>query len=466
MEDHLADRTTVILQAEGASGRSWEFRASGSREKFAGFEKVYEEAKDDQQDSDDNTTMPPLSNGQSLPLRKLDPEQHFTRPKPQYNEASLVKELEMKEIGRPSTYASTIKTIVDRKYVKREGRVLNSTPLGRDVSNLLKAEWSGVVDIDFTRTMEHKLDAIANGQAEWQDSVSDIYRDIGFTIPEPPKETDFDCPKCLERKLLLRDGSNGPFFSCSGYPRCRYTAPVGPDGKPVPLEYYGLCEACEEGQLTKRDGRNGLYFLCDKCRYTVDPIDSSDSNSGPKPAEFMGTCPNCSSKLAVRNGKNGPYLMCTKRRKDCGYLGPVEQPDSQATYGICPTCEEYPIVQRSGPRGSFFGCSGYTITKCPYTAEVGVDGNPQPRATFGPCREPKCSGGEIVVRMSKRGPFYGCSSYPKCRFTAPRKKLDDKCPDCAGILVTGPHKAEGATSALCTNCDWSRQGSVEPLADG
>jgi ssDNA-binding Zn-finger/Zn-ribbon topoisomerase 1 len=324
-----------------------------------------------------------------------------------------------------------------------------------------------VVDIDFTRTMEHKLDAIANGQAEWQDAVSDIYRDIGFTIPEPPKETDFDCPNC-GRKLLLRDGSNGRFFSCPGYPRCRFSAPVGPDEKPVPPEHHGPCPACNEGQLTKRDGKNGPYFFCDNhanCRYTTNPSDSSDSNSGPQPAEFAGICQQCSSKLAVRNGKNGPYVMCTGARKNCGYLGPVEQPDSQATYGICPMCEEYPIVTRNGPRGPFFGCSGYTITKCPYTAEVGVDGNPQPRATFGPCRDPKCSGGEIVVRMSKRGPFYGCSSYPKCRFTAPRKKLDEKCPSCAGALVTGPHKAEGATSALCTDCDWSRQGSIEPLED-
>ena len=334
MANAVVDRTAVILQAEGASGSSWEFHLNGSREKFAGWRKVYAEAKDEEQDSDESTTMPPLSSGQSLSLHKLDPEQHFTRPKPQYNEASLVSELEQKGVGRPSTYASTIKTIVDRKYVKREGRVLNSTPLGRDVSNFLKANWSAVVNIDFTGEMEQELDAVANGQAEWRDSVSDIYQDIGFTIPEPPKETDFDCPTC-GRKLLLRDGSSGRFFSCPGYPRCRYTAPVGPDGGPKPPEVYGPCPACNEGQLTKRDGRNGTYFFCDnlaKCRHTTNPSDSSDSNSGPQPAEFAGICPQCSSKLAVRNGKNGPYVMCTGAKKNCGYLGPVEQTDPQDNY--------------------------------------------------------------------------------------------------------------------------------------
>ena len=157
--------------------------------------------------------------------------------------------------------------------------------------------------------------------------------------------------------------------------------------------------------------------------------------------------------------------MCTGARKNCGYLGPIEQADSQETYGICPICEQYPLVMRSGRRGPFFACSGYSMIKCNFTAEVGVDGNPQPRATFGPCLDPKCSGGEIVVRMGRRGEFYGCSSYPKCRFTAPKKKLNDKCPNCAGTLVTGPHKTDGVASALCTNCDWAQQGSLKPLED-
>jgi DNA topoisomerase-1 len=473
MANAVVDRTAVILQAEGASGSSWEFHLNGSREKFAGWRKVYAEAKDEEQDTDDSTTMPPLSSGQSLSLHKLDPEQHFTRPKPQYNEASLVSELEQKGVGRPSTYASTIKTIIDRKYVKREGRVLNSTPLGRDVSNLLKTEWPDVVDIDFTRTMEQKLDAVANGEVEWKGTVSKIYQDIGFKIPRPTEETDFDCPRCdvqgVQRKLLLRDGSNGRFFACSGYPRsCRYTAPVGLDGGPKPPEVYGLCPACNEGQLTKRDGRNGTYFFCDnltKCRYTGDPSDSSDSNSGPKPAEFAGACPQCSSKLAVRNGRNGPYAMCTGTKKNCGYLGPVEQTDSQENYGICPLCEQYPLVMRSGPRGPFIACSGFTMIKCSFTAEVGADGKPQPKRTFGPCLDPKCNGGEIVVRHGKRGEFYGCNSYPKCRFTAPRKKLDEKCPNCAGLLVTGPHKVDGAASTLCTTCDWSQQESIKAPED-
>lgn len=473
MADSVIDQTTVVVETKGISGSIYEFRSSGSRLKFAGWRQVYAEIQNDEQESEkeeSNSMLPQIAKDQILPLTDLHLDQHFTRPAPRYNEASLVKDLEARGVGRPSTYASIINTLVTRKYVKRERRVLISTPLGGEVSDHLKSHWPGVVDIDFTDQMEQRLDAVANGKEEWQDTTSDIYTDIGFRIPKETVETNFDCPRC-GKKFRLIDGPNGLFFSCSGYPRCRNTAELDQEinGPKSPV-VHGSCPHCEAGNLQQRDGKNGTYFLCDNhkgCRYTTDLLDPDDLGSGPRPPEFCGTCPKCqSAQLVTRTGRLGPYVLCMGSKKSCGYIGSVASEEPEETHGICPKCEQYPLVKRNGRRGPFFGCSGYRDIKCVFTADVGSDGKPQQRLTYGACPDPKCDGGELVIRVSRRGPFYGCTRYPKCRFASPRKRVSEQCPDCHGDLVTGPARADGTTQTLCSQCSWSRNSSEMSMTPG
>ncbi|MDD4189578.1 MAG: type I DNA topoisomerase, partial [Eubacteriales bacterium] len=225
------------VQADIAAGK-YLFKANGSKIKFRGFIAVYVEGRDDQQE-EKQMQIPELNEGEDLKLVKFDPRQCFTKPPLRYTEASLVKELEEKGIGRPSTYASTISTILDREYVKKDGKQLFPSEQGVIVTDLMKKYFGNIVDIKFTAEMESKLDEIENGQQkEWKQILRDFYpslekdlkRGNEEIIKAPPQETDEKCEKC-GKPLVIRKSRNGEFLGCSGFPECRFTKPLKEDIK-------------------------------------------------------------------------------------------------------------------------------------------------------------------------------------------------------------------------------------------
>lgn len=257
------------------------FRATGRTLTFSGFLEVYMISEDDE-DSKENR-LPKMSVKERLMLERLVHEQHFTEPPPRFNEASIIKALEEHGIGRPSTYAPIIHTIVGRGYVRLDTRRFYPTDLGRLVNDVLKKHFSDIVDVEFTASVEAKLDKVAEGDAVWTDVVSEFYKpfeknielaEVNLTRQKiEPKKTDEICPKC-SKPMVLRESRRGRFLACTGFPECRTTFSVDKDDKKVikpQAEVTALlCEKCGKAML-KRTGRRGPFLACSgfpKCRNT------------------------------------------------------------------------------------------------------------------------------------------------------------------------------------------------------
>lgn len=350
----IMDVTTVDIKA-GEFG----LRASGSIIKFAGFLSVYEESKDEDKPeeigADDESTernLPDLKANQPLDLMDLLPRQHFTQPPPRYTEATLVKALEENGIGRPSTYASILSTIQDRGYVELEQKRFTPTDLGLIVSDKLVQHFPDVVDVHFTAEIESKLDAVEEGQQNWVDLLKEWYGPFAEELKKAtdemervgPVETDFDCPNC-GKKLLLRRGRFGEFFSCSDYPECKTSMNVAPDGTP---------QAREE-----------------KASVTVEGVDLSEARE----------CDKCGKPMVVRASKLGAFWGCTGYPK-CKNLVPIEgatvvglaMEEPEITEHMCPHCER-PLALRKGRFGPFLGCTGFP--ECKTIVKISKEGGPR-----------------------------------------------------------------------------------------
>ena len=282
MNPAVIDQTSVDIKAN-----AYTFRATGSVVKFPGFMAVYmEEKSEDQAPSDDDNgeaVLPPLVEGDALTLIKLDPKQHFTQPPPRFSEALLVKTLEEKGIGRPSTYAAIISTIQDRDYVNKVENKFHPTELGVLVNDLLVSHFPEILDVAFTARMEEELDKIEEGDHEWVDAVRDFYdpfsKDLAaqadmkdFKAEQTP--TDINCEKC-GKPMIIKWGRNGQFLACSGYPDCKNTKPFvrtesgGVEAAPEETTNE-LCPKCGSGMVVKR-GRFGKFLACSRypeCNHT------------------------------------------------------------------------------------------------------------------------------------------------------------------------------------------------------
>ncbi len=276
MTPAIFDTVTVEIKAD-----KYLFCAKGETLKFPGYKRVYSEVKKEQE-----TILPDLQEKEKLILEKLIPEQHSTKPPSRYTEATLIKTMEKYGIGRPSTYAPTISTILDRKYVELEKRHFKPLPLGVTVNEILIKYFSELIKVDFTARMEENLDEIAAGQQEWVKVLNDFYRPfseklrVASSEPSPPQnfggrekrrppaqETDEKCPKC-GAVLLLREGKYGKFLGCSTFPKCKYTRPSNQE-KSSAQETGEKCPKCGS-PLLLREGRYGKFFGCSnfpKCRY-------------------------------------------------------------------------------------------------------------------------------------------------------------------------------------------------------
>ena len=304
MSEAVLETTTASFDVNGVT-----FKAAGVRTLFPGFTVIYTEGRDDQGEKE--VQLPPIHMGDSFTPKTVIPEQKFTQPPARYTEATLVKTLEEKGIGRPSTYAPTISTIVDRGYVLREKKVLQPTELGFVVTRLMKDNFKGIVDVAFTAGMEEKLDKVEEGEVSWQQVVSDFYQPFekdleaaGANIDKvklPDPVSDVPCDKC-GAMMVIKTGRFGKFLACPNFPECRNT-------KPLVEKLDVPCPKCG-GDILKRHTKKGKIF------YGCANYPACDFVSWDKPVP--GKCPKCSGILVQRMGQNGPFIACADRA--CGYI--------------------------------------------------------------------------------------------------------------------------------------------------
>lgn len=295
------------------------FRATGSTLKFPGFMAVYIEGNDDEKAEAEQGLLPDLVEGQRLQVVELKPEQHFTSPPPRYTEAALVRALEERGIGRPSTYAPIIETIQVRGYVRKEEKRFVPTEVGRVVVDLLKEYFPEIIDVEFTANMEDELDRIEEGQESWQQVLARFYGPFAATLKEAEEKvggfeiqdevTDELCPNC-GRNLVKKYGRFGWFLACPGFPECRFTKPI--------LEETGVaCPACREGVLVARKSKKGRRF------YGCNRYPECDFVVWQRPVAGRN-CPECGGLLVEKRSKEQGLLhACT--RAECGFSEPATE---------------------------------------------------------------------------------------------------------------------------------------------
>jgi DNA topoisomerase I len=421
------DQTTIDIEA----GR-FMFRASGSVLKFDGFLRVYEEGRDEKSEEDEEAArkLPLVQQGDELKLNSVLPEQHFTEPPPRYSEATLVKALEEKGIGRPSTYAAIMTTILDREYVEKlEGR-FHPTALGTTVNDLLVASFGDLFNESYTARMEEELDEIEEGKLKWTTALHDFYgkfaKDLKIAEVEMKKKkveaipTDEICENCGSG-MVIKFGRFGQFLACSNYPECRTTReiakPQTADGDASATAKAGAGEAGAEGEEAE-------------------------------------TCELCAKPMALKRGRFGQFLGCTGY-PDCRNIRKIDRKGVVAAAPV-PLDENCPVdgahlVRRQGRFGEFVSCSNYPTCKFIKRETTGIA-----------CPRAGCKG-EIVVKKSKRGKaFYGCSEYPKCDAVYWDKPVSEPCPQCHAPFLLEKTTKKGTTRS-CANeeCDYK----TEPLPE-
>jgi DNA topoisomerase-1 len=358
----------------------------------------------DQTDTPEEGVLPPLAEGQLIDLRKILPEQHFTEPPPRYSEGTLIKELEEKGIGRPSTFATIMSTILEREYVEKKESRFFPTDLGERVNKLLVASFPDLVSPGFTAKMEEELDSVEEGRRDYKTIVGEFYQPFNESLSKARSggmenlkqaslPTDIDCPAC-GKKMVRKWGKNGGYLACSGYPECKTSMNyiedengIHPDLPKTLVDE--LCEVCGKPMVIKK-GRFGTFLACTgypECK-TTRPWPPKDEQKVPLPPvpENTPPCEVCGKPMVVRKGRFGPFLACT------GY----------------PKCK---------------------------TA--------RPMPTGIACAEPGCSG-EIVPRRGKRGTFYGCSRYPDCTATFAGRPVLKPCPVCSHPFLVESGKSSRA----------------------
>ena len=418
MNPAIFDQTTIDIKA----GR-FMFRATGSVQKFDGFLKVYQEGRDEtpqEGDEDAELTLPKVEKGEQLKLNKISPEQHFTEPPPRFTEATLVKALEEKGIGRPSTYASIMTTIQDREYVEKLESRFHPTALGTTVNDVLVAGFTDLFNPTYTARMEEELDNIEEGKINWRDALRNFYDKFSVdlkTAEEGLKDkkkaviaTDEICQTCGS-PMVIKFGRFGQFLACENYPECKTTREVGSKkaaegangeaGAEGAVEEVPPCELCGREMALKK-GRFGTFYGCSgypECK-NIRKIDkkSGIAQTIAPPVEIDEICPKDGAKLVIRQGRFGEFISCSNYPK-CDYI-------KRETLGI--TC-------------------------------------------------PKCKKGEIAVKKSKRGKaFYGCTNYPKCDEVYWDKPIVEPCPKCSAPFVFEKTTKKEGTFRYCQTdgCDY------------
>lgn len=433
MPPALYDVTTVTIQ-----GGRFTLRAGGRHQRFAGFMQVYIEGKDEASETrpveaKDETaegtaveeeaelTLPLLEVGEQLRLLDVTPAQHFTQPPPRYTEATLVKELEERGIGRPSTYAAILSVIQNRDYVVKAQGKFRPTELGGIVVDLLLESFPRVMDYEFTARMETTLDEIGEGQKNWLEEMRRFYEPFSQWVKEAAvgmrnikameEKTEEICERCGSR-MVIRWGRFGRFLACSNYPECKGTRELTAELK----------------------GEHG----------TDEDVDTSaEAATAP--------CENCGRPMVMKRGRFGPFLGCSgyPECKTIRKLSPAEaasaRPAPQPTDEVCEKCGN-PMVLREGRFGRFLSCSTYPTCKHLKPISIGVT-----------C--PQC-GSPLSERRTKRGRvFYGCTAYPKCAFAIWDRPVPEPCPQCGAAFLVEKKLKGGGVSIRCAakDCTYVRE---------
>lgn len=422
----IFDQTTIDIEA----GRLI-FRATGSVQKFDGFLKIYQEGRDEKTEDEDEAerSLPRVEQGETLKLNSVTPEQHFTEPPPRYTEATLVKALEEKGIGRPSTYAAIMSTIQEREYVEKLQGRFHPTALGKTVNDLLiEGGFDDLFNETYTARMEEELDEIEEGKLQWTKALREFYNKFEGDLKEFQRyikdikeknvPTDEVCLKCNTPGMVQKWGRFGPYLKCLNCEATRDAEPVAAPG-------------ADGAGATAEAGANG-------------------EETEPEVCEL------CGKPMQLKRGRFGPFLGCTgypecRNIRKIGKTG-VPAPAPVPLDEVCPV-DGAQLVKRFGRFGEFISCSNYP--KCKYIKQetVGVS-----------CPRPGCKG-EIVVKKSKRGKvFYGCSEYPNCNVVYWDKPVADTCPQCnAPFLLEKTTKKQGTFRYCADEACGYRSDAVEPI---
>lgn len=397
-------------------------RASGTVLRFPGFMQLYIEGSDNgEAGPEEGPKLPDLAEGSSLKLLDLKPKQHFTQPPPRFTEASLIRELEEKGIGRPSTYASIMAVIQKKEYTKKEKGRFKPTELGLLVNEMLVANFPEVLNVAFTAQMEAKLDQVEAGSQGWLQIIEEFYRRFHQALERAQAEmtdvkregvpTDIDCEKC-GKKMHIRLGKNGLFLSCSGYPECKTSKNFSRDSK-------GKIQVATEG-------------------------------------EVRGKCELCNRDMVVKKGRFGTFLACTGY-PECKNTRSLQEDEGegkektvQYTDEICDKCGGRFVVRKSRHGVAFLACEKYP--RCRNTRPIGTGVS---------CPQADCDG-ELVERASKKGrQFYGCNRFPKCRFVSWSKPMDKECPQCSNpYMVVRRSKGEEYLACPVKSCGYKESPST------
>jgi DNA topoisomerase-1 len=352
MAEALLDQTSVEISA----GEDFRFRAAGTVVRFPGFMKLYTEGVDDEAEEKEGV-LPPLEEGDQLSLTKLLPEQHFTQPPPRYTEATLVKTLEEYGIGRPSTYASIMNTLVERKYTRLDKKRFVPEDVGMVVSDLLVNHFTRYVDYNFTASLEEELDQVSRGEKKWKPLIHEFWGPFHSLLKQKEGEiskadltteaTNESCPDC-GKPLVVKLGRFGKFYACSGYPECKYIRKLEKEGAEPQEAVYSeeKCDKCGSPMLIK-EGRYGKYLACSgypACK-NIQPL--------VKPKSTGVTCPEChEGELTEKKSRYGKMFYSCNRYPQCKFAlwdPPVEKP--------CPKCGFPLLVKKVYKReGEFLKC--------------------------------------------------------------------------------------------------------------
>ncbi len=415
------DQTTVDIAAG-----DYTFRATGSVQKFDGYLAVYQVSAEDDEDAEADAgkaLLPAVSEGEILRLENVRPEQHFTEPPPRYNDATLVKELEEKGIGRPSTYASIISTIVDREYVTKDQGRFSPTMLGEKVSTLLVKSFEDIFDVGFTARMEDELDEIEEGKMPWKKAVKEFYGRFEQDLEQAKGEME------------------------------SYKAGI-PTGTKVR-------EVRTRANFSNASAATDFSWAVRAIRTVISsaifpPNCLRDSENGEPKVEI---CDNCGREMVIKRGRWGAFLACTgypdcktTRRLKAGTrkaLQPDELLDEK-----CPECDSQ-LVKKHGQYGEFIGCTAYPKCKYIRSKTLGI-------------KCPKCETGELTERVTKkrgRRVFYGCNKYPECDFTTPHLPIAEPCPKCGAPFIVEKRGKFGVVRACVKEgCDWESAVAETPVA--
>jgi DNA topoisomerase-1 len=446
-----------VTTAEIAAG-DCTFVARGRRLTFDGHTAVSGRG-DEQKDQ----LLPELAAGDELTLHGLDPSQHFTQPPARFTEASLVKELERLGIGRPSTYAPTIATLLKRNYVRSVSRALSPTDLGFVVTDLLVEHFPRELDVAFTSRMEEELDEVEEGARDWRNALHDFYdqfaRDLekarenmqhASELETPEQQT---CPECGKAMVVKFSRKGDKFLGCCGFPECKHTVNIEREGEEGPVETEFKCDKCGSPML-RRVGRRGREYLACSAYPECENIMGLDREGNPvklKPRMTTGLpCPRCGQQMHVEKEGSAEELICGRCRNRVPMLtvmAALEQTEMSTDEppAVCEKCNAPMEVKRSRS-GLFLACSNYP--DCKTTSSMPKEALPAPQPTHERCE--KC-GRPLIMRWGQYGRFLACSGFPRCRNLWKVPARGRKCPaeGCEGRLMKKV-SPEGETFLGCT----------------